>query len=211
MAFKKLLFLTCLSLISPLSIQAELLTQETNIRYDIDYDINWFKKFIIRIAGYDFLDWEELNIQTTFQKNNITGEEKISAMQITTDNPQRIVLSMTNDGGIVKGFIEIKKNKEFPKENAEVLLNAWNYLYQESEQNFEIHIASGLFVNDDGSMHCKFTKNKSKEKYQVNGRTYNKDGDENGYIDVIFNKSPELQIQEIKAKISAGEITLIKK
>ena len=76
MAFKKLLFLTCLSLISPLSIQAELLTQETNIRYDIDYDINWFKKFIIRIAGYDFLDWEELNIQTTFQKNNITGEEK---------------------------------------------------------------------------------------------------------------------------------------
>ena len=179
---------------NPVNTNAEITRSERTVHYQIDYQMNPVLKFIVKLLGFKFLNWEELILKEGWAKLSAASEQVtvFTAQPKDADNP---ILYLKNDGGVIEGFGKLlSKENKFTEENAVNLLSALNKLYSDSEENFEIN-APNLFQEiqelqkDRGSMYCKIAKKKDYNagKYLITVITFNGSKQANAEIEILYD------------------------
>ncbi|MBI3046447.1 MAG: hypothetical protein HYY86_02865 [Candidatus Harrisonbacteria bacterium] len=188
--------------------------EETNfkeqiIHYDLEFqNVKWYQKIAMFFYG---VNWDELSIRIKYQEQpkNKIKIVSINAWPASPEDfhPEKIMLSLENttDG---KSFIQFLKYTEFRPEEAQNLIELFNFIY-DSEQNGEKTIKTdNLFEKEDGSMYGTFQKTEKDGKSMVCVTTYNSSGTKNGYVEITLNSQPELHMEKIVGQLKIG-ITIV--
>jgi hypothetical protein len=189
------------------NVFAEPNTREQVVHYQVELEnVKWYQKIAMFFLG---LNWDEFSIKTTFAKNEDGTEKVISVIawpdDIETENPDEsdIVFDLNASSDTVS-FLKFVKHTEFRAEETPKLLPLFNYLYDEDLEEKKIS-TTNLFEKENGSMHCKFAKQKDESgKSQISIRTLNSSGAENGWVEVTMNPSPEKHLEKIHARLKIG-------
>lgn len=209
----------CLVITNPISAEPTF-SQKTANYYEVEYKNFGFWKTVGRklgaaLLGYDFLDWEEISIKTTVAKSSNNALGKVVSMTMNADYEERIVASLDITGDIPKGFLDITKKQELKPEAVLKFLNTWNYLYDSSQTDFELKVSSvNLLIDNNGYVHCRFTKIKNGDKYIITGKTFKSDGASNADFEIIVSTAPTPLLEKVTALLKSGEkiiLTLIRK
>ena len=177
---KPLILLACVLWLIPAFGYSGFIVKERISVYRLEFDLNWYQKFLNIFLNYEVLYWKEIITQELFIKTSndiaspLNGLELI-LLSLTPTNFNE-ALYLKNAGRTDEGFVRFVGYQNLSPEGARQLLEIINYCYSAKEESKEF-ISLKFFENDSLNAHplvWKITKTWSKEKYLITVEVFQK-------------------------------------
>lgn len=190
------------------------LAEETNFKeqtthYNLEFqNVKWYQKIAMFFYG---VNWDELSIRIKYQAQP-DNKIKITAIDAWPNDPKEfqpedriLVLDSNPDEN---NFIQFLKYTEFRFDEAQKLIELFNFIY-DPEQTGERKIeTANLFEKEEGSMYGTFKKTEKDGKAMIEVTTYNSSETKNGSVEITLNSQPELHMEKIVGQLKIG-ITIV--
>ncbi|OGY67958.1 MAG: hypothetical protein A3B16_02830 [Candidatus Zambryskibacteria bacterium RIFCSPLOWO2_01_FULL_45_43] len=189
---------------------ADSVFSDRTTEYSVEYqNWKWYQKFVIYLLGYEFLNWQEIELKETFRSDPQTGKKFIVALSFGPKNIKS-VLDLKSTDGEITGHANLISDEEFKREEVLKILEMLNYVYDETQSgNFEIE-SSELFINKKGTLHCKLEKINKTSQRVITVATFTK-SKQSSSIEITLASEPEPIIEKMVAELRSGQKVIFTK
>ena len=210
----KIALIPCLLwfLIQPTAGYADFSTIERGTSYKIEYqNLNFFERLFVRLMGYEFLQWEEMNIKELVIKDTASGKSEVIVMSVMPTRTRELVY--LKNGGEVWGFVNFTKYDKLDKEKVALLMTIHNYFY-DSEDGESEFVGPNFLGNKQKSVYFKTDKQKVEDKYLIKVVILDDKQKPIALAEVVINPLPEKSLEYISIELKVKpriKIVLTKK
>ncbi len=194
------------------SAKAEIRKEVAAETYSVEFEnFQWYKRFYIKLKGYDFLNWEEMLMTVTTEYDTETGSRTITGVSIAHDGDKKFFF-LEKSSAAYSGFVDVDGPDAFTDAGIKAFLDIWNYFYDARTEKLEITVEE-LIKNDDDKniFRCALQKEISADKIITstvppeNKKKYSR-------IEATVLQSEKPMLEKITFQLKGGEmITLTRK